>query len=293
MIKKLWERLRKTREKLKKALAGIIRKRAPETIAALEEALIESDMGINTTEELIEHLKSVREEDYLNIIREHLVNKFSKSEDGECVSPCVYLFVGVNGVGKTTTIAKLGKKFAKMGKKVILAACDTYRAGAQEQLNIWAKKIKADIVLSQYGADPASVAYDAYNAALNRKKDILLIDTAGRLHTKHNLMEEMKKIKRVLQKLREDIPQEVLLVIDATVGQNGLSQAIEFHNALTLTGVVLTKLDGTAKGGIVISIAETLGIPIKFIGIGEKEDDLIPFDPYEFINAIIPEKMEV
>jgi len=293
VIKKLWERLKKTREKLKKALIGILRKRAPETIAALEEALIESDMGINTTQELIEHLKSARKDEGLNIIREVLVNKFPASIQKECIPPCVYLFVGVNGVGKTTTIAKLGKRFTKMGKRVILAACDTYRAGAQEQLNIWAKRIKADIVLSQYGADPASVAYDAYNAALNRNKDVLLIDTAGRLHTKQNLMEEMKKIKRVLQKLREDIPQETLLVIDATVGQNGLSQAIEFHNAIDLTGVILTKLDGTAKGGIVISIAETLGIPIKFIGIGEKEEDLIPFDPYEFINAIVPEKMEV
>ncbi len=293
MIKKLWEKLKKTREKFKNAILRITKRTDPDAISEMEEVLIESDMGVKTAENLIEKLKSTRREDYLTVIRKSLIEKFSVSQTEECLPPCVYLFVGVNGVGKTTTIAKLGKRFTKMGKKVILAACDTYRAGAQEQLNIWAKRVNADIVLSQYGADPASVAYDAYNAAVNRKKDILLIDTAGRLHTKHNLMEEMKKIKRVLQKLKPDIPQETLLVIDATVGQNGLSQAVEFHNALTLTGIVLTKLDGTAKGGIVISIAEALGIPIKFIGIGEREDDLIPFDPYEFIDAIIPEKMEV
>jgi len=293
MIKKLWERLRKTRERFKNAILGILRRTDPDAISELEEVLIESDMGIKTTESLIETLKSTKREDYLSTIRENLIGKFPIPYENECAPPCVYLFVGVNGVGKTTTIAKLGKKFMKAGKTVLLAGCDTYRTGAQEQLGIWAKRIGADIVSSQYGADPASVAYDSYNAAVSRKKDILLIDTAGRLHTKYNLMEEMKKIKRVLQKLNPDIPQETLLVIDATVGQNGLSQAVEFHNAINLTGVILTKLDGTAKGGIVISIVETLGIPVRFIGIGEEENDLIPFNPQEFIDAIIPEKMEV
>ena len=198
----------------------------------------------------------------------------------------VYLFVGVNGTGKTTTIGKLSAKFKSEGKKVILAAADTFRAAAAEQLVLWGEKAGIDVIHHKSGADPGSVVFDAIAAARAREADILLVDTAGRLQTKTNLMEELKKINRVIERELPGEPSEVILVLDATTGQNALSQAKLFNEAVGVTGIVLTKLDGTAKGGIVVAIAAELGIPVKMIGVGEKQEDLQPFNPDEFAEAL-------
>jgi fused signal recognition particle receptor len=196
------------------------------------------------------------------------------------------MIVGVNGTGKTTSIAKLAKKYSDMGKKVLVVACDTFRAAALEQLSIWAQRAGVEIIKSQPDQDPASVAFDAVKAAFSRDIDVVIVDTAGRLHTKYNLMEELKKIKRVMGKSLEGAPQEVFLVLDATTGQNGISQAKMFDQAVGLSGIILAKLDGTAKGGIVIAIANELKIPVRYIGIGEKIDDLEEFDPKSFVEAL-------
>jgi fused signal recognition particle receptor len=200
------------------------------------------------------------------------------------------LVVGVNGAGKTTSIAKLAARYRQEGKKVILAACDTFRAAAAEQLEVWAKRIGADLVRHQEGSDPAAVAYDALQAALARRADVLIVDTAGRLQTKKNLMAELNKIYRVLNRTRPDLPQEVLLVLDATSGQNALSQARLFKETVPLTGVVLAKLDGTAKGGVAVAIQRDLGVPIKLIGVGEGLEDLEDFDPKAFVAALLGER---
>ncbi|MDM8538500.1 signal recognition particle-docking protein FtsY, partial [Desulfobacterales bacterium HSG17] len=198
----------------------------------------------------------------------------------------VIMVLGVNGVGKTTTIGKLAAKYTNNGKKVLIAAADTFRAAAVEQISLWSQKAGADIVKHRENADPAAVAYDGIEAAIARGKDYVIIDTAGRLHTKVNLMEELKKIKRAMGKAMPDAPHEILLVLDATTGQNALSQAKQFHEAIGITGIALTKLDGTAKGGVVISICNTLEIPLKYIGVGETIDDLQIFDPKKFIDAL-------
>ena len=200
--------------------------------------------------------------------------------------PRVIMVVGVNGVGKTTTIGKLAAKYTASGKKVLIAAADTFRAAAVEQLEVWAERAGADIVKHKENADPAAVAFDAIDAAVARDIDIVLIDTAGRLHTRVNLMEELKKIKRTVSKRMPDAPHEILLILDATTGQNALSQANLFHEALEITGIALTKLDGTAKGGIVISITNALNIPLDYVGVGETIEDLQKFDPKQFLNAL-------
>jgi fused signal recognition particle receptor len=197
------------------------------------------------------------------------------------------MVVGVNGSGKTTTIGKLSARYISKGNKVLLAAADTFRAAAVEQLSIWAERTGVDIITTEYGADPAAVAFDAVSAGLSRGVDVIIIDTAGRLHTQKNLMEELKKVKRVISKKLPEAPHEVLLVLDATVGQNGLSQAKVFHEALGVTGIVLAKLDGTAKGGIAVAISSELGVPVKLVGVGEGIDDLIDFDPDEFVSALV------
>ena len=207
-------------------------------------------------------------------------------EERELHHPEVYLIVGVNGVGKTTTIGKLSSQMRKEGKKVLLAAADTFRAAASEQLTIWAERTGADIVKHAEGADPAAVAFDAVSAAKARGADVVLIDTAGRLQTKVNLMEELKKISRVVKKVIPDAPHQTLLVLDATTGQNAVSQAKSFSEIVPLTGVVLTKLDGTAKGGVVLSITEELHVPVEYVGLGEREDDLQKFDPDDFARAL-------
>jgi fused signal recognition particle receptor len=204
--------------------------------------------------------------------------------------PLIVMMVGINGVGKTTTVGKLAHGYRTAGKKVFIAAADTFRAAANEQLEIWAERAGAVIIQQKQGSDPAAVAFDAVHSAVARGADVVLIDTAGRLHTKVNLMEELRKIRRVLQKLSPDYPHEVLLVIDASTGQNGLRQAREFAAAVGVTGLVVTKLDGTARGGIVFAIVREMGTPVKFIGVGEKLDDLQPFDRRAFVDALLGEE---
>jgi fused signal recognition particle receptor len=263
----------------------------------LEQTLIEADVGVETTMAIIEQLrKSAREERVatpealIAILKQQLMamvrpGDHSLSFDAS-PAPHVTLIAGVNGSGKTTTAGKLAARLKSEGKSVLLGAADTFRAAAAEQLTIWSERTGAPIVRHKEGADPAAVAFDAVDSGAARGMDCVLIDTAGRLHTKVNLMEELKKVHRVVKKRLPDAPHEVLLVLDATTGQNGLQQARIFTEAMTVTGIVLTKLDGTAKGGVVLGIQRELGIPIKLIGIGEKVEDLQPFDPEEFINAM-------
>jgi len=266
-----------------------------ETIEELEEALITSDVGIHAAQEIVnflrEKIKKGEIEDTLSVkeaLKKEMVSLLGSSAPvvlfGE--RPFVILTVGVNGVGKTTTIGKLASRFTSEGHSVLLGASDTFRAAAIEQLEIWAKRAGASIVKHQSGSDPAAVAFDAIESARHKKIDIVIIDTAGRLHTKSPLMEELKKVKRVVQKAMPLAPQEVLLVVDATTGQNALRQARVFNEAIGITGVALTKLDGTAKGGIVFAIKKELGIPVRLIGVGEGVDDLRDFDPKEFVKAL-------
>jgi len=260
----------------------------------LEELLITADIGVQTTIELIEHLSALKLSDtqqVKNALKDQALSILlqSHSTDVQPASPAkphVVMVVGVNGVGKTTTIGKLAAAWVRRGQKVLIAASDTFRAAANEQLTIWAERAGAEIVKQQEHADPAAVAFDAVAAAVSRNADIVYIDTAGRLHTKVNLMEELKKIKRSVSKKLPGAPHEILLVLDATTGQNALSQAKMFNDALGITGMVLTKLDGTAKGGIVIRICGEMKLPLKYIGIGEKIEDLQHFDPRSFVDAL-------
>jgi len=265
-------------------------------IEELEEILITADLGMQTTQQLIDSLESSRTRGELaspdqvrQLLMEELakiLNFDSKPLDVTSASPFVIMVIGVNGVGKTTTIGKLANQFALEGKKVILGAGDTFRAAAAEQLQIWGERAEVEVVSHSEGADPSAVAFDAAKAAVARKADILLLDTAGRLHTKVNLMEELKKIRRVLDREIPGAPHEVLLALDATTGQNALTQAKLFNEAVPLDGIVLTKLDGTAKGGIVVAIAAELQVPVRFIGIGEQLDDLRPFDAEMFVSVL-------
>jgi fused signal recognition particle receptor len=263
----------------------------------LEELLIVSDVGVSTTAELIDTVKEkvarkeLKDPEKLKLaLREQIAGilnvpqvRHSEPAAGE---PRVILVVGVNGVGKTTTIGKAAHHIKSQGKSVILVAADTFRAAAIEQLGIWGDRAGANVIRQSSGADPSAVVFDALSAAMTRRTEVVLIDTAGRLHTKTNLMEELKKISRVTAKKLPGAPHEVWLVLDATTGQNAISQARLFNEAVGVTGIILTKLDGTAKGGIVVSISKELGIPIKYIGIGEKVEDLRPFDAQEFVTAI-------
>lgn len=263
----------------------------------LEEILIGADVGVNTVMGLIDDLraevKKRKIEDAAElqpVLSEKLVGLLKKDEDNGLrmadSGMTVILFVGVNGVGKTTTIGKLAHKFKSEGKSVLLAAGDTFRAGAIEQLEVWGQRVGVDVIKQESGADPAAVMYDAINAAKNRGVDVLLCDTAGRLQNKSNLMDELNKIFRVLQREVPSAPHEVLLVLDATTGQNALSQAKLFGEKSGVTGLVLTKLDGTAKGGIVIAIRNELNLPVKLVGLGEKMDDLQEFDSDQFVHAL-------
>ena len=266
----------------------------------IEEIMIGADIGVKMTMQLIENVQAKvddlgikKPENVMNFLKSALQRVVDSSESDRTdqlfestIKPHVIMVVGVNGTGKTTTIGKLAQQFKNQGKKVLLSAADTFRAAASEQLEIWAERAGADIVKNQPGADPASVAFDSYQAALSRGVDYLIVDTAGRLHTKMNLMEELKKIKRVLGKMDESSPHTTLLVMDATTGQNGMSQAKQFTQSVDVSGIVLTKLDGTAKGGIVLAIKEELGVPVQFIGVGEQIDDLQPFDALEFVEAL-------
>ena len=261
----------------------------------IEEILIMGDIGVNATMKIIENLKAKVKEEHIKEpaeCKELLIRSIKEQMDvGEAAyefeeKTSVVLVIGVNGVGKTTTIGKLAGKLRAQGKKVVLAAADTFRAAAGEQLKEWANRAEADLIGGQEGSDPASVVYDAVAAAKARKADVLLVDTAGRLHNKKNLMEELRKINRVLEREYPEAYRETLIVLDGTTGQNALAQAREFKDVTDISGVVLTKMDGTAKGGIAVAIQAELGIPVKYIGVGETIDDLQKFNSDDFVNAL-------
>ena len=263
----------------------------------LEELLIQADINVNTTSRILDNLRiAVQDERMVNSgqvmerLREYLLAVLDSAGDNTlktaAVGPTVYLIVGVNGVGKTTTIAKLAHRFQKQGKKVVLAAGDTFRAAAIDQLEIWAGRTNTEIIKHKEGSDPSAVVYDAIKAARARNADYVIADTAGRLHNRSNLMEELKKIRRVTERELGRVAEETLLVLDATTGQNGISQAKNFMNVVPLTGIALAKLDGTARGGIVITIADELKLPIKLVGLGEKADDLELFSPKDYIESL-------
>jgi fused signal recognition particle receptor len=294
-VGRLRKGLAKTREILTTDIDDLFagNKKIGDLLEELEERLITSDVGVQTTMNIMEKLsknasKISNAAQLKNALRAEIVSLLApRTTYSEITAkPHIVMVIGVNGVGKTTTIGKLASKSAAEGKKVLIAAADTFRAAAIEQLSIWAERSGADIVRHRENTDPAAVAYDSVEAAVARGKDIVFVDTAGRLHTKVNLMEELKKIQRAVAKKIPDAPHEVLLVLDATTGQNALSQAAMFNDALGLTGIVLTKLDGTAKGGIVISICNTLNVPLKYIGVGENIEDLQIFDPDHFADAL-------
>ncbi|MEO5931656.1 MAG: signal recognition particle-docking protein FtsY [Candidatus Kapaibacterium sp.] len=304
---RLKEGLSRTREGIAEKIgvaARQNRKIDDQLLDEIEEALIMADVGADTTIEISDSLRErVRAggftdaHDLSRLLREEITRLLSKSPSGTGDSgdpfaipadhrPYVIMVVGVNGVGKTTTIGKLAYNYRNAGHRVLIGAADTFRAAANEQLEIWAERAEVEIVGQGQGADPAAVAYDTIQAALSRKADVVIIDTAGRLHNKANLMEELRKMSRVMQKLAPTAPDEVLLVLDATTGQNAIQQAKEFTRSVDVTGLVLTKLDGTAKGGVVIAIANTLDMPVRFIGVGERIDDLQPFSADEFASAL-------
>jgi fused signal recognition particle receptor len=300
---RLKEGLAKTRDGLVGGITRLVSSRGTldqATMDELEEVLIRADVGMETATAVIHALQNrMKDErpgdtrDAERLVREVLQAQLTDRPAADDVSirpdggrPHVVLVVGINGVGKTTTIGKMAHRYISAGKKVCIGAADTFRAAANEQLEVWAQRAGAEIIVQARGSDPAAVAFDAVRAAMARSADVVIIDTAGRLHTKVNLMEELRKIKRVIQKHSPEFPHEVLLVIDASTGQNGIQQAKQFHAAVGLTGIVLTKLDGTAKGGIVFAITRALNVPVRFVGVGERIDDLQPFDRQAFVEAL-------
>jgi fused signal recognition particle receptor len=303
-FKKLKDGLTKTRETLFSKVATLVSTKKvidDEMLDRLEEILISGDVGFETTVLILENIKrrvkqeKVESSDHLtSLLKDEIARVLHVNGTSEVADlvlppdpkPFVVMVVGVNGVGKTTTIGKLANVYKEKGYKVIVGAADTFRAAANEQLEIWAQRAGVEIVRQAHGADPAAVAFDSLSSAISRKADVLIIDTAGRLHTKVNLMEELKKIRRVLNKRLAGAPHEVLLVLDATTGQNALQQVKQFTSAVEVTGLVLTKLDGTAKGGIVLAISQELKVPVKFIGVGEQIDDLQVFDRRAFVDAL-------
>jgi len=299
---KIRDGLSKTRSAMSERIAAVVPRGGrldDEMIDAIEEILIQADVGLETATDMIDELRDrLRDESVdgpegvMHLLQEQISAAVALDDQSLAIEgalpgqPFVILVVGVNGVGKTTTVGKLAKRYVDAGKKVLVAACDTFRAAAIPQLEVWAERAGVDIVRTQQGADPAAVAFDALAAARARGLDVLIVDTAGRLHNKVNLMEELKKIRRSLAKQQPEAPHETLLVLDATTGQNTLSQAREFNQATELTGLVLTKLDGTAKGGIAVALRREMGVPVKMIGVGEGLDDLQPFAGEEFARAL-------
>lgn len=299
---KLNKGLEKTKDSfLKKLSRSVVGKTKvdDEVLDNLEEILITSDVGVDTTLRIIERLEQrVKKDKYLStnelnlILREEIVNLLEENkyinekQIVENKKPHVILIVGVNGVGKTTTIGKLAYYYKQLGKSVLLGAADTFRAAAIEQLVIWAERVGISLVKQDMGSDPASVAYDTVNRAKTQGNDVVLIDTAGRLHNKINLMNELTKIKRVIQKVIPEAPHEVLLILDGSTGQNAFEQAKQFTNATDVSGLIITKLDGTAKGGVVIGVSDQFKVPVNFIGIGEKKEDLQVFDRNEFVDSL-------
>ena len=304
---KVKEGLAKTRTAMTETIAAVVpigTRLDDDAIDEIEAALIGADMGLETSTEIVDELRiRLRGEGVedgpagvMRVLEEQVSAIVALDEDSALAldgelpgKPYVILIVGVNGAGKTTTAGKLAKRYADTGKKVVIAACDTFRAAAIPQLEVWAERAGADIVRAQHGADPAAVAFDALDAAKARRADVVLVDTAGRLHNKVNLMEELKKIRRSLAKHDAGAPHETLLVLDGTSGQNALMQAREFNQATELTGFALTKLDGTAKGGIVVALRREMDLPVKLIGVGEGVDDLQPFDGTAFAKALFAE----
>ncbi len=298
-FERLREKLIKTRQDLSFRISNLFSAKPvidDDFFSELEEILITSDMSIKVVDKLLsEARKAVKrgelktEEDLRNFMKVKISQMLApfKGTIEINTKPFVIMVVGVNGVGKTTTIAKMAKRFIDDNKKVVIAAADTFRAAAIEQLQILGRRVGSEVVAHQRGADPSAVVFDSVKMALAKGFDILIVDTAGRLHTKINLMEELKKVRRVLGKDINGSPHEIILVLDATTGQNALQQARSFHDALAITGIIVAKLDGTAKGGILLTIADELKIPIKYIGVGEGLDDLRDFDPVEFAEAIL------
>lgn len=295
----LKEHLGKTRQKIASGLAAVLtlgRDIDDDLLDELEETLISDDIGVETTERLIGDLRGAykkgkikKTDDILPFLKEQMKTYWPEQDrqlNQAPSGPTVILVAGINGSGKTTSIAKLAYMLNKAGKTVIVAACDTFRAAAVEQLTIWSERIGVQIVKHKSGADPAAVAYDAVQAAAARDVDYLILDTAGRLHTQKHLMEELTKIRKVITKHIPDAPHEVILVVDGTTGQNAIMQAKMFTEAIQVTGIFLAKLDGTARGGIVIAIKDMLDIPVKFIGLGETPEDIAEFDPDEFVEAL-------
>jgi fused signal recognition particle receptor len=299
----LLDRLRQGLSKTRDSLVGRIDRLVlgkkeidADTLEELEEILITADIGVQTTVELIRILEERLSRNELKdgaalreTLKEEILKRLSRdvrSLDVNSASPFVIMVIGVNGVGKTTTLGKLAARFSREGKKVVLAAGDTFRAAAAEQLEIWGERVGCDVIRHKEGADPSAVVFDGIKAAVARKADILIVDTAGRLHTKVNLMEELKKVRRIMGREIPGAPHETLLVLDAATGQNALSQAKLFKETAEVTGIALTKLDGTAKGGIVAAICNEFRIPVRYIGVGEGVDDLRDFDPAEFVDAL-------
>ena len=289
----LFSRLRDSLSKSRTALTAELASAAfdPGDAAAwerLEEALIRADVGVPATAELVQRLEARQDLTDLNAaLAEEISKLFGEPATLDVrANPSVLLVVGVNGTGKTTTIGKLAARYTAEGRSVVLAAADTFRAAAIEQLRIWADRAGVPVVAHAPGADPGAVVYDALDAAVARGSDIVIADTAGRLHTKSNLMDELSKVRRIVDKRLPGASPETLFVLDATTGQNGLAQARAFHEAVGLTGIVLTKLDSTSKGGIVFAIEDALGVPVRFVGVGEKAGDLLPFDPDAFVAAL-------
>lgn len=297
MFKKIANALRKTQRKVAGAIKSVIpfgKRLTDEDIELIEEILIGADVGVETTEEIIDDLTRRMKSgeltggDALEVLEKHLLEILGEPQPIVLThKPHIILMVGVNGTGKTTSIGKLAKRFKDEGKKVLLSAGDTFRAAAREQLDIWANRVGADMIAGADGADPASVVFDSIKRAVAKNYDVVIADTAGRLHTKKNLMEELKKIARVSDKALSGAPHDTFLVLDATTGQNGLTQAEIFHRAIPLTGIILAKLDGTAKGGIAVAIKRKLGVPIRAVGIGEKIDDIEDFIPKEYVKAML------
>lgn len=293
--------LQKTQQKLVHELKRIVTlspKLTATSLSDIEAALMGADLGMAMTQQIVAAVKLAYEtqgrggEDVLTIAQREVERAFEGNPAGlrkESEGVTVISIVGVNGTGKTTTTAKLAHYIRGRGQTAVIAACDTFRAAAIEQLKLWGERLDVPVIAGAYGADAASVGHDAVSAARSRKADYLLVDTAGRLHTKHNLMQELQKLHRVIGKQAAGAPHEVLLVLDASTGMNAMNQAREFHKAVPLTGLVITKLDGTSKGGMVVAIRKELGLPVKFIGVGEQADDLQPFDAKQFAEALFSE----
>lgn len=295
-FEKLKNGLLKTKNALFGGLSSLFRSGIDEdTLEELEEQLICADVGYQATEEIIEKLREKTKEEKIkdaptaiSALKEILIEMIGEKETLALEpSPAVILVIGVNGVGKTTSIAKIAHSLKKEGKKVVLAAADTFRAGAIDQLQVWADRAGVDLIKQSEGSDPAAVVFDAIAASRKREADVLIVDTAGRLHNKKNLMNELAKINRVIDRELPNATRETLLVLDSTTGQNAVNQAKEFKNAADITGLILTKLDGTAKGGIIFAIRQELDLPVKFVGVGEHMDDLQEFEPADFVNALL------